>query len=164
MGEPFVDEIRERIASLDVDIEAYVDKQPELGDLCQTLLDLNIAKQELGIVYDRLVHAVSVALADRNEQVLPDGSIIEKKWSSDRRGWQHKALAQTVAHRLVETSVDMDTGEILATPEQLVAQLLDFVQPSYWRVKQLGALGINADNYCEVGETKTSIIVRKAKS
>jgi hypothetical protein len=41
--------------------------------------------------------------------------------------------------------------------------MLDFVQPSYWRVKELAKFGINADNYCEVGDYKTNIIVRKAK-
>jgi hypothetical protein len=38
------------------------------------------------------------------------------------------------------------------------------VQPSYWRIKELSAIGINADNYCEVDEPKTSIIVRKGTS
>ena len=57
----------------------------------------------------------------------------------------------------------MDTGEVLYSQQEIVAKLLDFVQPSYWRVKELQKIGIDADLYCEVGETKTSIIVRKAK-
>ena len=43
-------------------------------------------------------------------------------------------------------------------------KLLDYLQPSYWRIKELSKLGINADQYCEVGELKTSIIVRKEQS
>jgi hypothetical protein len=64
----------------------------------------------------------------------------------------------------MDMSVDMDTGEILSTPEEMITKVLDFLQPSYWRIKELQKIGIDADNYCEVKEAKASIIVRKAKS
>jgi hypothetical protein len=63
----------------------------------------------------------------------------------------------------MESSVDLDTGEVLLSPQEIAVKMLDFVQPSYWRVKELAKFGINADNYCEVGDYKTNIIVRKAK-
>jgi hypothetical protein len=68
-----------------------------------------------------------------------------------------------VARRLVFESIDMETGEIMVSPEQLILKVLDFVQPSYWRIKELSKIGINADKFCEVGEHKTNIIVRKGK-
>jgi hypothetical protein len=55
----------------------------------------------------------------------------------------------------------LETGEVVSTPQDMLIQMLDYVQPSYWRVKELQKIGINPDNYCVVGETKTSIIVRK---
>jgi hypothetical protein len=49
------------------------------------------------------------------------------------------------------------------SPQEVAERVLDYVQPSYWRIKKLAELGINADNYCELGEPKTSIAVRRAK-
>jgi hypothetical protein len=43
-------------------------------------------------------------------------------------------------------------------------KLLDYLQPSYWRVGELSKIGLNADNYCETGEPKVSLIVRKGKN
>jgi hypothetical protein len=42
--------------------------------------------------------------------------------------------------------------------------MLNYCAPSYWKIKELQKLGINADNYCEVGQLKTSIIVRKGEN
>jgi hypothetical protein len=58
----------------------------------------------------------------------------------------------------------MDTGEVMLTQEELIVKLLDYMQPSYWRVGELNKLGINADNYCETGEPKVSLIVRKGEN
>jgi hypothetical protein len=60
-------------------------------------------------------------------------------------------------------AIDMDTGEVVMSPQEVAERVLDYVQPSYWRIKKLAELGINADNYCELGEPKTSIAVRRAK-
>jgi len=54
----------------------------------------------------------------------------------------------------------METGEVLKTPKEMVEQMIEFCGISYWRVKELSKIGINADNYCEVGEPKTNIIIR----
>jgi len=57
----------------------------------------------------------------------------------------------------------MDTGEVLKSPREIAMDMVTYCAPSYWRVKELNKIGINPDNYCEVGELKTSIIVRKPK-
>ena len=64
-----------------------------------------------------------------------------------------------VFERLQQSSVDMDTGEVTLSTEEIVNRILDYVQPSYWRVGALNDLGINADQYCEVGEPKTNIAI-----
>jgi hypothetical protein len=97
------------------------------------------------------------------EIALSDGSRIEKNSAVSRKSWKHKDLATEVASRLKDMSVDMDTGEVVMTAEDMVVKMLDYVYPSYWKVKELGKIGINADKYSEVGEAKDSIIVRKAK-
>jgi hypothetical protein len=58
----------------------------------------------------------------------------------------------------------MDKGEVIMKSIEIAMKRLDYVLPSYWRIKELSKLGINADQYCEVGELKTSIIVRKEQS
>lgn len=151
------------ILDLDKDLTAYIRTEPDLADLCATLVALNRFKADLATVYDSVSLTVSEKMAQLPEVLLPDGSRVEKKVASDRRSWKHETLALEVARRLNNMAIDLDTGEITMTTEEMVAKLLDYVQPSYWRVKELGKIGINADNYCEVGETKESIIVRKAK-
>jgi hypothetical protein len=88
------------------------------------------------------------------------GATIEKKSAVDRKKWDHPKLANCVAERLNEMSVDMDTGERTMTATEMVEKLLDYAAVSYWRVGKLGELGINPDLYCEQGDSKTSIIVR----
>jgi hypothetical protein len=100
-------------------------------------------------------------MGKEQEILLSNGAKIEKKFSNSRSGWQHKDLAGSVAKKIIDLSVDMETGEVMATPQEMLVQMLDYVQPSYWRIKELQKIGINPDNYCEVGDMKTSIIVRK---
>jgi len=160
----FVNDFRKRIIELDDAVQQFVNSSITLEEACLALVALNHAKTELGIVYDSLVGKVSQIMDQNPEIILPDGSSIEKKWANDRKGWKHKDLAHDVSERLSQMAVDMDTGEVLYSQQELITMLLDYVQPSYWRIKELQKIGLNADNYCEVGEAKASIIVRKAKA
>jgi len=149
-----------------LDLDELVSKDlqsAELSQLCETLVDIHRLKDELSIVYATASHIASESLGEQSELLLNDGSRIEKKTSSDRKAWRHKEIASMVARRLSSLAVDMDTGERVMSMEEVAERVLDYVQPSYWRVKQLSELGINADDYCEVGETKTNLIIRKAK-
>jgi uncharacterized protein YijF (DUF1287 family) len=38
--------------------------------------------------------------------------------------------------------------------------MLSYGAVSYWRVKNLSKIGLVADEYCDVGEPKTSLVVR----
>jgi hypothetical protein len=114
------------------------------------------------IVYRTLTHAVSEAMGAREEFSIP-GATIEKKLGSSRRSWQHDKLRRTVIDRLLQLSIDEETGEVTASPGQIAEQVLEYAHTDYWRVGKLDSIGINADLYCETGDSKESIAVRKAK-
>ena len=154
-------DIRQYILDLERELDDYIKSQPDVEDACGVLYEMNMIKRDMSSVYDSLSTSVGQLIADGKNVQLKNGGVIEKKSSYERRAWQHKDLASVVAQKLVRLSVDMDTGEIIKSPEEIAMQVLDYVQPSYWRVKELSSLGINVDNYCETGVLKTSIIVRK---
>lgn len=99
----------------------------------------------------------------QSEMLAGDGTKIEKKGDVNRTGWKHKDLANEVVSRLSEMAIDRSTGEVMLSSQEMAMKMLDYIQPSYWRIKELGTLGINADNFSKVGEYKESIIVRKVK-
>jgi hypothetical protein len=154
-------DIRQYILDLERELDDYIKSQPDVEDACGILYEMNMIKRDMSSVYDSLSVSVGQLIADGKNVQLKNGGVVEKKSSYERRAWQHKDLASVVAQKLVRMSVDMDTGEIIKSPEEIAMQVLDYVQPSYWRVKELSSLGINVDNYCETGVLKTSIIVRK---
>ena len=129
---------------------------------CDTLVLLHAIKGDISSVFTQYSNLLSDKI-DASEHSASNGQVIEKKSAFDRKGWKHEDIASEVLRRLGDLSVDMDTGEVIMTSEEIALKLLEYVQPSYWRVKELSKLGINADQYCEVGELKTSIIVRKEK-
>lgn len=160
----WITNFRKTLLDLDENICAYLGTDPNVEELCNSLLGLNLIKSELSMIYDHFASMVAEAMGAEQEVLLAEGAKIEKKLSSSRTGWQHKDLAGAVAKKIIDLSVDLETGEVVTSTEEMLVQLLDFVQPSYWRIKELQGIGINPDNYCEVGNTKTSIIVRKGNT
>lgn len=156
-----IDEVRLYLLNLSRELESYVATNPKAEDACAVLFDLNMAKRDMSMIYDDFAASVGNMIENNKEVKIEGKGLIEKKSSYERRAWQHRDLASAVASKLSRMSIDMDTGEVLKTPEEVAIQILDYVQPSYWRVKELSNIGINADNYCETGNLKTSIIVRK---
>ena len=128
-----------------------------------TLVLLHAIKSDIGNIFSQYSNLIANKI-ETDEATASNGQKIEKKSAFDRKGWKHEDLASEVLRRLNDLSVDMDTGEVVMTANEVAMKLLDYVQPSYWRIKELSKLGINADQYCEVGELKTSIIVRKEQS
>lgn len=157
----WVKEFNLAILALDDALDQFEKTQPTPEAAAEALSALHAAKSNFGYVYERMEHIVSQAMGSLPEVALPGGGKIEKRYGSTRKTWQHKDLASVVAERIVNMSIDMDTGERVLTPQDMVVKVLDYVQPSYWRVKELNAIGINPDRFCEVSEGKTSIIVRK---
>lgn len=162
--EEVVNDFRKSILKLYDSLQEYQQDEtlnPEVAG--EILLQINLAKRDISTVYESFSKFFS-DLMEKEQSILLNlsgGAIIEKKSSYDRKGWQHKELANVVVDRIIQSSVDMDTGEVLKSPKEIALDLLNYCAPSYWRIKELSAIGINADNYCESGELKTSIVVRK---
>ena len=160
----WVASLQQTLLDLDQKISDYAKSSPSSEDACSLLVEIHACKADLSVIYDSLSAVVSEIMANETEVMLEGGAKIEKRYSSKRTGWQHKDLASEVARKITNMAVDMDTGEIVMSQEDMIANVLDYVQPSYWRIKELQNIGINPDHFCEVGETKTSIIVRKGQS
>jgi hypothetical protein len=142
----------------------FLDSEPPLDQVGESLVKLHEIKSGMSDIYAMYSARVMGILQNAKvEDMSVHGATIEVRGASDRKKWNHENLASEVSRRIMESSVDLDTGEVLLSPQEIAVKMLDFVQPSYWRVKELAKFGINADNYCEVGDYKTNIIVRKAK-
>lgn len=157
-------EIRRLITELDAELFTLLESNPELEKACEILAEMNFLKRDFSSVYDSFSFSVSGLMGATENVSLTDGTEIEKKSSYDRKAWDHKSLASAVADKLTKMAVDMDTGEVIKSPREIAMEMVTYCAPSYWRIKELNKIGINADNYCEVGELKTSVIVRKSKT
>jgi hypothetical protein len=142
----------------------YLNSDAPIEEVAGSLVELHALKNAMGDVYSTYANRVMALLQNANiEDLDVAGAKIEVRHAADRKKWNHEQLSSAVTKRLVDMSVDMDTGEMLLSPQDIADKMLGFIQPAYWRVKELAKFGINADNFCEVGEYKTNIIIRKAK-
>lgn len=145
-------------------LNEFAESGAPIDEIADSLIQLHGIKNGFGDVYSMYSTKVMHILQAANvEDMDVAGAKIEVRSAADRKKWNHEELAHAVSRRLIDLSVDMDTGEMVLSPEDIANKMLDFVQPSYWRVKELAKVGINADNFCEVGDYKTNIIIRKAK-
>lgn len=163
-------EFKELIASLTNDFMA-LDKlfknlcasDETLSTIADALVNVHGLKAEMSILYDSVCHNMIDKMDNVPEVSSSDGSLVEKRGGSDRKKWDHDRLAKNVASRINDMAIDLESGEVIMTPQDMMVKMLDFAAVSYWRVKELSKIGVSADNFCEVGESKTSIIVRRAK-
>jgi hypothetical protein len=97
-----------------------------------------------------------------NQEALsaPSGTV-EVKGGKPKKAWKHDELLDTVATRVVQKSIDMETGERLTAPEDMIREIMRYAHVDYWRVKELAKLNIDADEYCEKGTTRINVIVRE---
>lgn len=152
------------IMTLDSVLSDFIASDPSPEEAADALVQVHQFKSSISDVYSMFSTSVIDVLrrAQMDELTVKD-ALVEVRNGADRKSWQHDRLVTEVSRRLIASSVDMDTGEVTMSTEEIIHKILDYVQPSYWRVKELSKLGISADQYCEVGETKTNIIIRKAK-
>ena len=153
--------LRSHIAEIDVLLREFAEVDRPVDALATMLLELNLAKRDLSFVYDTLSGELGRTMEGNQILGLRDNAQVERKMSSSRSRWQHKDLARDVIDRIEQSSVDMGTGEVVLSPTEMALKMLDFVQPSYWRVGELNKIGLNPDNYCAASESKISIIVRR---
>lgn len=131
----------------------------------EVMVQLNLAKASLRESYDRYEAEMATVMEDRREELMEidGGFTLERTQGGNRKKWDHQRLGKVVADRIIESAVDMDTGEILMNQKEMITAVLQYAAPSYWRVKQLKKLGINPNSYCEVEDGKVSVVIRKPK-
>lgn len=151
-------------AVLAVDREALAlrrtDEKVSADEVADAVTAVHASRDLLKGTFDTLCQVIEPLIGNDNEMRAPSGVLIERKWSKPRKAWRHQDLAAIVAHRIRSLAIDPDTGEVLMSPEEQIVALMRYAAPSYWRVKELQALGIDADGYCETGESTPSIVVR----
>lgn len=160
-----LDDLNKALLNLDSQItEMFGSDDAEVNDVVATIVAVHELKSGMGDVYASLCGKSVLYFSQREiDDIELDGHRIEVRSAVDRKKWDHGKLIDAVAKRLVESSIDLDTGEMTITPQEMAHRIMEFVQPSYWRVKELSKVGLNPDSFCEVGENKTNLIVRKAK-
>ena len=136
-----------------------------LDEALSQLVALNDAKKELASVYDSYAAKMTHRMQSENSTIitLRSGEEIKCMTGAPRKKWDNENLMSTVYDRIHQSSVDMDTGEVGLSGKEIVIKLLDYLSPSYWRVKALNDIGINADMYCETGEPKTNVAIYGSK-
>jgi hypothetical protein len=143
--------------------EDYKTKRLSNEEVLQDVSDMHLVKATVtrlfGAMQDETVERIGFTAAPINVE----GATIEVKSGSSRKAWDHSALAQDVAQRIYESSIDIDTGEVNKTPREMMADMLKYGAVSYWRVGALKDLNIDPDEYCEVSPPKSSLVVRRDK-
>lgn len=159
-----IDEFQKAILAVDDQLRVHRENSDNsIDDECELLVRLSNLKTQIAMLYDDQAKHLMEKMTETELVTLNSGDTVEKKWSKDRKGWKHKDLASVVASRIENLAIDMDTGERVLSSSEMIIKLLDFVQPSYWRVTALNEIGINADDFCEAGDSKPSLSIRKAK-
>jgi hypothetical protein len=133
----------------------------DIDKITDAVLALDSAKREIGEMFESAKNSLLEVMGDSPE-CQHHGFTFEKKNGAPRKTWDHHSLGELVAKRLINLSTDMETGELTRSPIEIAVDMLTYAAPSYWRVTELNKIGVNADNYCDVGEPKASIIIRKA--
>jgi hypothetical protein len=160
----FIDRFRREMLDLDRALVALsADEAWDVKDVSETYFELSNLKSDLSIVVRQIENLLISKMADVEAVPLATGDMIVKEWSKTRKGWQHKDLAHAVAERIQTLAIDMDTGEKVMTTGEMIEAMLDYVQPSYWRVTALSNIGLNADAYCQAGDSEPKIKIEKAK-
>lgn len=157
MQTPQRPELEDGLLSLYEAVNARL-KEGDSDNVAEALYFLSRIKREIAELYDQ-TQAKLIELMGEEPEFSSGGIDFEKKQGAPRKAWNHKDLGQLVADRIVDMSIDMDTGEVLKSTNEMIAEMLTYCGVSYWRVKELNKIGINADRYCEVGEPKTTIVI-----
>jgi hypothetical protein len=159
----WVHDFNQHLFELDTNVTALKTSDVTLHDAARIYAALQDFKLGLRLISDGMEHMLIELFADSDEVVINEGGTVQKVIDTPRKAWKNQEVATEVAQRIQRMAVDMDTGEVKMTTEEMITKLLDFVYPSYWRLKPLRDIGINPDDYCEVGEPKPTIKYQKAK-
>lgn len=154
----------EDLRKLLLDLDEFLHTKDVVGldpeQLIEHLIVLNTAKKELADIYETFSKVVIHKMEENDiQEISVGGANVQRKTAAPRKTWDSKSLMEQTYDRISQSATDMDTGEVMLSPKELAIKMLDYFNPSYWRVKELSKIGINADDYCEVGEEKTNIAI-----
>jgi len=135
----------------------------DCGDVLEVANILHYLKQKVSYLFDGMQDFVTSNVDPFVAPVSVDGATVEIKSGSPRKAWDHKGLISEVSRRIVDKSIDLDTGERMASPEDMIKEALKYVGVSYWKVNSLKDLHIDADDYCEVGKPTKNLVFRRNK-
>jgi hypothetical protein len=159
----WVHAFNQHILDLDTKVTEIRDSGHDLKEVAEIYVHLQHAKTSIRLIVDTMENILVEKFGDSEEIISNDHGTVQKVIDTPRKAWKNQEVAEAVAERIQRMAVDLDTGEITMTVDQMIAKLLDYVYPSYWRLKPLRDIGINPDEYCEVGEPKPVIKYQKAK-
>lgn len=161
----FVYQLRDRLSLFDADVARFLEDEPEIPEMIEAATAIALIVDDAKTIYETLLaHLKDKMLEEGTEEaVATNGQQVEISFSKTRRAWQHRELASIVAGRIFQSATDPDTGEILLSTQEMIESMLDYVQPSGWKIKALEGIGLNADNYCDAGDSSSRIYIRKAK-
>jgi AcrR family transcriptional regulator len=144
------------------DLLRSIDDLPndDIEGIAEGVLALDTVRQDLAAVRDAAETRLVTVMGEMPEVSIA-GATMELRRSDSRKAWDHKAISAEVAERLVQSSVDFETGEMLKSTEELIMDVLTYAGVSYWKVKALNNLGISADDYCEVTEGAMKVRINR---
>lgn len=155
------------LRSLESDIQEMSDvsnlNYASVEETLQLASDMHMIKSYTTDLFNELQSMITEHLGHLPAPVAVDGATVEIKSGSPRKTWDHQALIDDVSKRIVDSSVDLNTGEVVKTPTDMIREALQFAGISYWKVTKLKELHLDADDYCEVGEPKKSLVIRRDK-
>jgi hypothetical protein len=135
----------------------------ENTELLQLATDLHGVKGYVTDLFNELQSILTEHIGFVGVPVVVDGATVEIKSGAPRKSWDHESIISDVSRRIVDSSVDLNTGEITKSPVDMIREALQFAGISYWKVSKLKELHLDADEYCEVGESKKSLVIRRDK-
>lgn len=160
-----LEEVRNTINELDKYLNSGELKEKDLTELLNMLVELNSIKRDIASVYGQFSSQVTRRMEAENlSEISIGGADIKYRAAYSRKKWDNTKLFSDTYDRLSQLATDIDTGEIELSPKEIAANMLQYVNPSYWRVKELSKLGINADNYCEVEEKSAQIAIYRSNN
>ena len=128
--------------------------------LAHALSACHKVKQAVALGYGLVCDPLAARMEPRVEPIPTTDGLVEIRQSRPRSKWEHDDLKRIVAKRVVEMHSVMETGQLTGSPEDLVRDALEVPGAGAWRVKQLAALGLDADDYCVSGVPKMSVSVK----
>ena len=134
-----------------------------IDNACELALSFHYAKATTKALYESVAAKTIDVMGNFPEHTLAGGIKVERRQGATRKKWDHLTLAKSVTEKLYQMAIDIDTGEMTMDNQQIAIKILEYVAPSYWRVKKLAEIGINADTYCEVSEGGLSLVISQAQ-